>query len=79
MLLLEETLTETARPGQAKTVTMCMSYFTTGDPGKEHGTNKPPPKGRTRERSKRERRRHMSTCCLGRQPPRMLPAGIHLG
>ena len=57
MLLLEETLTETARPGQAKTVTMCMSYFTTGDPGKEHGTNKPPPTRRIRERSKGERRR----------------------
>ena len=34
--LLGETLTETACPGQAKTVTVCMSYFTTGDPGKEH-------------------------------------------
>ena len=25
---------------------MCMSCFTTGGPGKEHGTNKPPPTGR---------------------------------
>ena len=24
----------------------------TGDPGKEHGTNKPPPTGRVQERSK---------------------------
>ena len=31
---------------------MCMSYFTTGGPGKEHGTNKPPPTGRIWERSK---------------------------
>ena len=29
-----------------------MSCFTTGDPGKEHGTNKPPPTGRVWERSK---------------------------
>ena len=29
-----------------------MSYFTTGGPGKEHGTNKPPPTRRILERSK---------------------------
>ena len=29
-----------------------MSCFTTGGPGKEHRTNKPPPTGRVRERSK---------------------------
>ena len=29
-----------------------MSCFTTGGPGKEHGTNKPSPTGRVRERSK---------------------------
>ena len=33
-------------------VTICMSYFTTGDPGKEHGTNKPSPTGRIQENSK---------------------------
>jgi len=33
-------------------VTIHMSYFTTGDSGKEHGTNKPPSTGRNRERSK---------------------------
>ena len=38
-------------------VTICMSYLTTGDPGKERGTNKLPPKGRIQERSKREKRR----------------------
>ena len=32
-------------------VTMCMSYFITGDPGKEHGTNKSTPTGRIQERS----------------------------
>ena len=30
-----------------------MSCFTTGGPGKEHGTNKSPPSGRVQERSKR--------------------------
>ena len=29
-----------------------MSYFTTGGPDKEHGTNKPPPTERIWERSK---------------------------
>ena len=29
-----------------------MSCFTTGGPGKAHGTNKPPPTGRVQERSK---------------------------
>ena len=32
--------------------TVCMSHFTTGGPGEEHGTNKPPPTGRGQERSK---------------------------
>ena len=35
-----------------------MSCFMTGGPGKEHGTNKPPPTGRVQERSKRD------TTCL---------------
>ena len=34
-----------------------MSYFTKGGPGKEYGTNKPPPTGRIQERSKGD-----STC-----------------
>ena len=38
-----------------------MSYFMTGAPGKEPGTNKPLPSGRIRERSKGERR-HQSIC-----------------
>ena len=33
-------------------MTICMSCFTTGGPGKEHGTNKPSPTRRVRERSK---------------------------
>jgi len=33
-------------------VTICISYFTTGGPRKEHETNKPPPTRRIRERSK---------------------------
>ena len=49
VLLLGEPLTETAHPGQ---VTICMSSFMTGGPGKEHGTKKPPPTRRIRERSK---------------------------
>ena len=48
------TLTETAtptphRPGTV--LTICMSCFMTGGPGKEHGTNKPPPTRRVQERS----------------------------
>ena len=59
--LLGETLTKTTPPGEAKAVTICVSYFTTRDPGKEHGTNKPPATRRIQERSKGERRRQ-STC-----------------
>ena len=33
-------------------VTICVSCFTTGGPGKEHGMSKPPPTGSVRERSK---------------------------
>ena len=39
-------------PWPGTIVTIRMSYFTTGGPGKEHGTNKPPPTGRVQERSK---------------------------
>ena len=49
MDVLGDTLTETARPGQAP---FAMSYFKTGGPGQEHRTNEPPPTGRTQERSK---------------------------
>ena len=41
------------RPGTI--VTICMSCVRNNggkEPGKEHGTNKPPPTGRVRERSK---------------------------
>ena len=39
-------------PWPGTLVTICMSCFTTGGPGKEHRTNTPPPTGRVRERSK---------------------------
>ena len=48
-----------------------MSCFRTGGPGKEHGTNKPPPTGRVLERSKGG-----STF---QPPPRILLSGIHPG
>ena len=41
-------------PWPDTTVTIRMSSFTTGGPGKEHGTNKPPPIKRIQERSKRD-------------------------
>ena len=41
-----------------------MSCFTTGGPGKAHGTNKPPSTGRVRERSKGE-----TTCPTTSQNP----------
>ena len=37
-------------------VTICMSYFRAGDPGKKHRINKPPPTRRIWERSKGDRR-----------------------
>ena len=41
-----------------------MSCFTTGGPGKEHGTNKPPPTGRVQERLKSD-----TTCPTTSQNP----------
>ena len=41
-----------------------MSCFTTGGPGKEHGTNKPPPTGRAQETSKED-----TTCLTASQNP----------
>ena len=51
-------------PGLVTTVTICMSCFTTGGPGKEQGTNKPPPTRRVRERSKGD-----TTCPTTSQSP----------
>jgi len=45
----------------------------TGGPGKEHGTNKPPPTGRVQEKSTGDRR-CQSTC-----PLKILFAGTHVG
>ena len=39
-------------PWPGTIVTICMSYFTTGSPSKEHRTDKPPPTRRIWERSK---------------------------
>ena len=55
---MESTLTETAHSGQELcTVIICASYFTTGGPGKENRTSKPPPTGSL---GKVKRRHHMS-------------------
>ena len=45
-------------------VTICISCFTTGDPGKKLGNNKPPPTGRVQERSKGD-----TTCSTTSQNP----------
>lgn len=58
-------------PGAA--VTICMSYLTTGGPGKERRTNKPSPTRRIWKGLK-ETPVHMS-----HQPRRLLLAGLHLG
>ena len=51
---------------------ICMSCFTTGGPGKEHRTNKPPPTGRVRERSKGD-----TTCPTPSQnPPHWHPSWL---
>ena len=42
----------TRPPWPGTRATICMSYFMPGGPGKEHGTNKPPPSRRVQERSK---------------------------
>ena len=44
-----------------------MSCFTTGGPGKEHGTNKPSPTGRVQKRSKGD-----TTCLTTSQNPSLL-------
>ena len=49
-----------------KTVTTYMSYFTTGVPGKELGTNKLPPTRRIQERSKGEKR--LQSICSNNLP-----------
>ena len=43
LIMSGESPAETAHPGQAITETICLSYFITGDPRKEHGTNRSPP------------------------------------
>ena len=58
-------------PWPGTILTICVSCFMTGDPGKEHGTNKPPSTGRVQERSKWD-----TTCPT---TPRILLSSIHLG
>ena len=43
-------------PWPGRIVTSCLSYLTTGGPGKQRGTNRLPPTGSIQERSKGERR-----------------------
>ena len=51
----------------------CMSCFTTGGPGKDHGTNKPPPTGRVQERSKGD-----TTCpTTSQNPPLRHPSWLN--
>ena len=50
-----------------------MSCFMTGGPGKEHGTNKPPPTRRVRERSKRD-----TTYPTTSQNPRWHPSWLSI-
>ena len=64
------TLTEpTHRP--CTVASICARCFTTGDPGKEHATNKPPPMGRVWERSKGN-----ATCPTTSQNPRWHPSWL---
>ena len=50
----------------------CESCFMTGGPGKEHGTNRPPPMGRVWERSKGD-----TTCpTTSQNPPRWHPCWL---
>ena len=51
-------------PWPGTIVTICMSCFTIGGPGKEHRTNKPPPTRRVRERAKGD-----TTCPTASQNP----------
>ena len=68
------TMTETAHSGQAQSnhIAICMNCFTTGGPGKEHGTNKPPPTGRPQEWSKGNTT-HPTT---SQNPPRWHPSWL---
>ena len=60
-------------PWPGTVVTICMSCFTTGGPGKEQGTNKPPWTGRVQERSKGD------TTCLttSQNPPLWHPSWLN--
>ena len=51
-------------PWTGTMVTISVTCFMTGGPGKEHGTKNPPPTGRVRERSKGD-----ATCLTASQNP----------
>ena len=54
-------------------VTICMSCFMTGGPGKEHGTNTPPLTRRVQKRSKRD-----TTCpATSQNPPHWHPSWLN--
>ena len=57
-------------PWPGTIVTICMSCFTKGGPGKAHGTSEPPPTRRVQERKEIP---HV------RPSPRIILTGIHLG
>ena len=74
MKLLGETMTETATwPG--KIVAICVSYLTTGGPGKELRTNELP----NRKNLGEVKRREETPVRMSYRPPRILLAGVHLG
>ena len=72
MKLLGEAHWLNCPPWPGSIVTIGMSYFTVGSPGKEHGLNKPPPTGRVWERSK-------GNVNVSYHLPEILLSGIHLG
>ena len=74
MKLLGGTMTETATwPG--KIVAICVSYLTTGGPGKELRTNELP----NRKNLGEVKRREETPVHMSYWPPRILLAGVHLG
>ena len=46
-------------PWSGTIINICVNYFTTGGPGKEHGTNKSLPTGKVQERSKGDTTSHL--------------------
>ena len=74
LIMSGESPAETAHPGQEITETICMSYFITGDPRKEHGTNRSPSTRRIRVESLEANRRCESMS--SQNPPRWTPSWL---